>query len=125
MADLILNSVTYSGSPTNTANPQRPVDIDHDIIKIGRLIEAADGSTSWVHRAFKNKFTINWGSKANQTTRDAVAALYLLTTTFSITYTNGSTYTVLTVGEDTYTEKVTSDRANAYKYDLTITLREA
>lgn len=125
MADLIIAGTTYSGSPTNTANPQRPVDIDHEVIKVGRLLEAADGSTSWVQRAYKNKFTINWGKKANLTTRTAVIALYLTSTTFSYTHFDGGVYTVLTVGDDTFLEKVTSNPANAYKFDLVIVLREA
>ena len=125
MADLVMNGTTYSGSPTNTSNPQRPVGVDHKIVKVGRLIEAADGSTSWVHRGVKNIFTISWGEWANQTTRDAVVALYLLTTTFTYTHTNGSSYTVLTVGDDEFTEAIRTNSANAYKYDLKIVLREA
>jgi hypothetical protein len=125
MADYIIAGTTYSGSPTNTSNPQRPdMDAVRTVEKIGRLIRAADGSTSWVHRGFKRMWKIGW-TKANQTTQTAVQTLYLTTTTFSFTDITGASYTVLTAGEDEYDEGISTNRANAYLYNLTLVLREA
>lgn len=123
MSDLILNGTTYSGSPTNTANPQRPSTYTPRVKKIGTLLEGADGSLAWVHRAVKREWTIGW-RKANQTTQTAVLALRVLTTTFAFVDHLGVSRTVMTVGDDAYEEDVTTDRANAYKYDLELILRE-
>ncbi len=123
MSDLIINGTTYSGSPTNTGAPQRPSTYNRKRNKIGRLFKAANGAVAWVHRGFKDEWTIGW-EKANTTTAGAVLALYNLTTSFAFVDINGNSHTVVTVGDDQYSEDVTSNRSNAYLYDLQIVLRQ-
>lgn len=124
MADLILNGTTYSGSPTNTSNPQRPSTYRPKNLKKGRLLEGANGALTWVQRGVKWQWTIGW-KRANQTTQTAVLALRNLTTSFTFVNHLGVSYTVITVGDDDHEEDVVTDRANAYKYDLELVLREA
>lgn len=123
MADIIINGTTYSGSPTNTSNPQRPNTIERTIEKIGRMIRAADGTTTWVHRGFKHKWVIKW-EKANAVTEVAVTAIIATTGSFSFTDISGVAYTVVVVGDDEYKEGITSNRSNAYLYDMELVLRE-
>jgi hypothetical protein len=123
MADLIIGAYTFSGSPTNTANPQRPSTYVPSYKKIGRLVTGMDGSLTWVHRGLKNMWTIGW-KKANPTTAVAVHLLFNLTTPFTFISHSGVSYTVITVGDDPYDENVTTNRANGYLYDIEIVLRE-
>jgi hypothetical protein len=125
MADLIINSITYSGSPTSTANPQRPLTLMRRRIKIGKLMTGADGSLAWVRRGEKWEWELDWGERANQTTETAVLAVRNLTTTFPFVDHLGASFTALCVGDDSYEETVTTDKANAYKYALKLTIREA
>jgi hypothetical protein len=124
MADITLNSIVYSGSPTNTANPQRPLKIVRRRIKVGKLLTNANGGLTWVHRAFKWEFDLDWGERANQVTETAVLAVRNLTTTTTYVDQAGASFTVIGVGDDSYEETITTDKANAYKYALKLTLRE-
>ena len=123
MADFIVNGVTYSGSPTNTANPQRPNSATRKIRKIGRTLTAVNGQTNYVHRALKYTWTLRW-EKANQTTETAVALVRALTGTFSLTDHFGNSYTVVNVDEDELEEEITTNRSNAYLYNLELVLRQ-
>jgi chloramphenicol O-acetyltransferase len=123
MADLIIDGTTYSGSPTNTANPQRPLELTRTRRKIGRVLEAADGTTNYLHRGFKFTFTLKW-PKANTVTQAAVFAIRAKTTSFAYVDFNAASYTVLNVSDDEYEEVVSTDKANNYKFDLTLILRE-
>lgn len=124
MADLIINSVTYSGSPVDTSHPQRPKGYKRRRKRIGRTVEGAEGSTSWVHRGFKWEWELSW-PKANATTQAAVLAIRNLSATFPLVDHAGASFTAIVVGDDGYEEDITTDRANAYKYGLTLTMREA
>jgi len=129
MADIALNGTTYSGSPTNTANPQRPDNggVKRTVRKVGRTIEAADGSTSVVLRAgtsLKRAWEITW-TRANPTTLTALAAVFALTTTFTYVDTDGASYTVLCTTDDTFDLSIFTNTANAYQYDVTLKLKEA
>lgn len=123
MADFIINAVTYSGSPTDTSHPQRPNSATWEIEKIGRTLRAVSGQTNYVHRAIKFVWTLRW-EKANQTTQTAVAAVRSLTGTFSLTDHLGNSYTVVNVEGDSLTQGITTNRANAYLYDLELVLRQ-
>lgn len=123
MADLIADTYTFSGNPNSTANPFRPSSYKRTRIKVGKLLVGRDGTLNWMHRGFKWQFEIGW-EKANQTTETAVLALRNKTASFTFTDYNGTSYTVMTVGDDTYTEDVTTDKANTYKFGLTLTLRQ-
>lgn len=125
MADVIINGTTYSGSPNTPGTPARPLSIERVYRKIGRLVEAADGSTSWVHRGLKWTFTITWGPRASVATKTAVRAIRALTTTFSYTDEEGTVFTVLNVGDDEYKELVKTNSANVYQYELALILRQA
>jgi hypothetical protein len=124
MADLIIDGTTYNGRPTAPANPYRPSSLKRSRLKIGKLLIAADGTPTWMHRGFKWQWEIGW-EKASQVTEAAVLALRNKTTTFALTDYNGTTYTVLTAGDDTHEEDITTDSANTYLFGLAITLREA
>lgn len=125
MANYIIDGTTYSGTPTNPANPYKPKQpAKRERVKVGTLHVAANGTPTWIHRGFKWVFTLEW-EKASLTTRTATLALCNKTTTFSFTDLDGTVYTVFTAGEDDYEEAITTDAANTYKYDLTIVLREA
>lgn len=124
MADLIINGTTYSGSPIDTSHPQRPaMPLQRRVLKIGRLFKAKNGALTWVHRAIKHEWTVGW-DRANPTTQAAVLALRNLTTTFAFVDVDGVSYTVITTGDDTYEEGITSSKSNAYRYDLSLVLRE-
>lgn len=123
MADFIINGTTYSGSPANTANPQRPNSVTVRTIKVGRTLVAVNGTTNYVHRAIKYIWTLRW-EKANQTTETAVNAVRALTGTFSITDHKGGSYTAVNVDEDDLEAEVTTNRANAYLYSLELVLRQ-
>ncbi len=123
MADLVINGTTYSGSPTNTANPQRPNELRRKRRKYGRTLEAADGTTTLLYRATKLTFTITW-NKANQVTQTAVRTIRDLSTAFSFTSFDGVVYTVVTATDDEYEETIVTDKANNYQFDLTLILRE-
>lgn len=119
MADIVLNGTTYDGSPGRPSKISGP-----DIRKIGRLLEAANGTPHWMHRAHKRTWSIEWET-ANEATRAAVRALRLLTTTFAFVDQFGASYTVLCTGDDDYREETTfTDAANNIYYDLTLTMRE-
>lgn len=123
MADLIIDGTTYSGTPTSTSNPFRPGSFKRTRLKIGRLLVGKDGTLNWMHRGFKWVFAIGW-ERANQTTETAVLALRNKTSTFTFVDYDGTSYTVMTVGDDTYDEQVTTSVANAYRFDLTLVLRQ-
>jgi hypothetical protein len=124
MADIGLNGTTYSGTPLAPTNPYRPSKISDPITKIGRLLEAANGTPHWMHRAHKRAWTIEW-EKAHVTTHNAVQALRLLTTTFPFVDQFGGSYTVLCTGEDEYNSATAfTDAANNIYYNLTLTVRE-
>lgn len=123
MADLIIAGTTYSGNPNNTSNPFRPIHYSRKRIKVGRLFTAKDGTTIWLHRGFKWVFEIGW-EKANATTAAAVLARRNATASFAFVDYDGTSYTVVTVGDDDYQEDITTSMANAYRFDLTLTLRQ-
>jgi hypothetical protein len=125
MANIVIDGVTYSGTPSAPTNPYKPVEITRKLKKIGRLLEAADGSTSWVHRGFKWEFHIVWDKRSHGVTYNAVVALYAKTTTFSYTDTDGSSYTVLTAGDEPFEVPISTNAANVYSYGVQIVLREA
>lgn len=123
-SDLIINGTTYSGTPASPANPYRPMAIEVSVEKIGKVIVAANGNRTWVHQSIKRTWTISW-EKASETTRAALRALHLLTTTFTFTDQFGTSYTVQTEADDLKENTAHSDRANAYFYDLTLIVRQA
>lgn len=125
MGNVVIAGTTYSGTPLTPATPAKPISIERELRKIGRMLEAADGSTSWVHRGTKWTFTISWGPRASVATKTAVRAVRNLTTTFTYTDEEGTSYTVLNVGDDTYSEKVYTDATNIYQYELSLILRQA
>jgi hypothetical protein len=126
MADLIINGTAYSGSPTNTANPQRPDSggVERTTIKIGKMLTAADGSITEMLRGTKRQWKIKW-THANATTMTALIAIFALTTTFTFTDVNAVSYTVVCVTDDPFAASIFTDRTNAYLYDVELTLREA
>ena len=127
MADFIINGTTYSGSPIDTSHPQRPSGLKRTTTKIGRTFTAANGDTSFVARGsgiVKHKWVLSW-EKANATTQAALKALYALTTTFAFVDQDGTSYTVLCTGDDPFDEDISSNRANAYLYNVDFTLKEA
>lgn len=124
MADLIINGTTYSGTPINTANPQRPDSLKRRRIKVGTLIKNANGGLTWVHRGFKNEWTITW-KRANEVTQVAVIAVWNLTASFPFVDVTTTSYTAITVGDDPYEEDITTNRVNAYRYGLELVIREA
>jgi hypothetical protein len=125
MSDIILNGTTYSGTPNSPGTPAKPTSIERELRKFGRLLEAADGSTSWVRRSEKWKFRIVWGPRASVATKTAVRAIRNLTTTFTYVDEEGVSFTVLNVGDDEYTEVVKTDKSNTYQYELELILRQA
>lgn len=126
MADYTLNGTVYSGTPNDTSHPQRPNGARRTTTKIGRLFTAANGDTSFVNRGSgirKWQFTLHW-EKANSVTQAALSALYAVTTTFTFVDLDGTSYTVLCVGDDPFEEGI-SPIKSAYAYDVDFTMREA
>lgn len=124
MSDIVLDGTTYSGTPATPGTPARPIAIERELLKIGREIVAADGSTSWVHRGLKWVWTIRWGPRASGATESAVSLLRQKTTTFSFTDVNSVAYTVLTSGEDSFREIIKTDKTNTYQYELELILKQ-
>jgi len=124
MSNVIINAVTYDGTPTAPTNPYKPNKITRPIEKIGTLHRAADGTTTWIHRGIKRVWALEW-DRASPTTETALAAVRALTTTFSFTDVNAVAYTVVNVGDDPHDSEITTDRNNNYRYSVTLTLREA
>lgn len=123
MADFIIAGTTYSGNPNSTATPFRPSGYERELVKVGRLFTGKDGTLTWLHRGFKWRFKLGW-EKANATTEAAVLARRSATASFSFTDYDGAVYTVITVGEDDYTEQIRTNKANAYQFDLELVLRQ-
>jgi hypothetical protein len=126
MADIILNGTTYNGSPTNTANPQRPDNggVERTTIKVGKMLTAADGSVTELLRGTKHAWKIKW-THANATTMTALSVIFALTTTFPFTDVNAVAYTVLCVTDDPFIASIFTDKGNNYLYDVELVLREA
>lgn len=123
MADFIIDGTTFSGTPTSTSNPFKPNGYGRDRLKIGKLLIGKDGTVNWMHRGFKWIFTLGW-ERANQTTETAVLALRNKTSTFTFVDYNGTSYTVMTVGDDQFSEEIMTNIANAYLFDLSLVLRQ-
>jgi hypothetical protein len=126
MPDLIINSITYSGTPTSPAQPFR-IDADGGIEREtigGVLLEAADNTANLMLRAFKSKWTLKW-SKCNNTTRAAVRALSVLTTTLPFTDQLGVAYTCIVVPGSFRETTAANQPTNAILYNVSIALREA
>lgn len=124
MANISLNGVVFSGTPAAPATPFKPTKIDGGPRKIGREIEAADGTPYWMQRAQKRRWTISW-AMAHEATRAALEAIFLLATTFPYVDQRGTSYTVQCHAED-YTETTAfTDAANTIYYQIDLTLRQA
>src|SRR6266540_3868116 len=94
-ANLIINAVTYSGTPNGSGNQSawKPSGYIPRQRKIGTTLEAADGTQNRVERSVtKREWEITW-EKTNNATRLTLATLAALYTSFSMTDYDGNTYT--------------------------------
>lgn len=123
MADIILNGGTFSGAPGENGTPSRPSSINVKIRKIGAVREAVSGSRTFVHRGFKNEWSIAWDD-VTETTRLAVAIVASAIGTFTFTDTAGSNYTVHLENEDHEQETIYADADGNQHYRCALTLRE-
>ncbi|MCC7267060.1 MAG: hypothetical protein IT546_06930 [Caulobacteraceae bacterium] len=82
MAAITLNGTTFY-----------PSDIEEEADKIGRELEAADGSRRFVHRANKRAWSIAF-DRVPLATLTALRTIYGLTTTFAFVDENANAYTV-------------------------------
>lgn len=109
-----LNSVSFAGLVTDAENVRRaPQKITPKPYKVGKALVSPVGARTWVHRAQKNDWLLEW-EKVPETTRAAVKAIFDLTTTFSVTLLGG-TYTVQCEEED-YSEEQTDVLPDGTRY---------
>jgi hypothetical protein len=131
-SDLIMNGVTYDGTPSaNPTHPRKPTGLTRKEEKIGRVLVAANGARTWVQRVDgssnpirKRTWEIAW-DKANETTRAALRTLNALATTWTFVDQLGTSYTVQTEAEDYEEEYAMTDSANNLYYRCKLTVREA
>lgn len=124
-SDLVLNGTTYNGTPSSLSNPWKPDGFDLEVAKIGVSLVADDGTRRFVTRSTsKRTWKITW-SRANETTRAAVRALHLLTTTWTMVDPLGVSYTVQTEQDDYSEDYAMTTLANALRWKLELTVREA
>lgn len=123
MANIVINGLTYNGTPAAPTNPFRPSGVDADVLKIGRSLEGKDGTANEMVRTHKLLWKITW-EKTNEATRVALRAAWAAGT-FSFTDEHGATYTVVCRTADTFTEAFAfTDAANANYYNITLVLRQ-
>lgn len=125
MADIIINSVTYDGTPVSPTNPFR-VDADGGIqveVLGAKLLEAADQTANLMVRGFKHQWALKW-SKCNAATSAAVRAVAELTTTFPFQDQLGGSYTCIAVPGSYRSSSAFNTAANAILYNVEIGIRE-
>ena len=119
MPAIILNGNTYD----NTTYA-RPISVTEKLIKVGPSIVAANGARTFVHRATKREWQIEWGGVLDAT-RGTVASTHALSTTWTFVDEHGTSYTVQTEEGDYESTTAFADHAGTQYYDVSLTLREA
>lgn len=122
-SDISLNGTVFSGNPNNAA-PWRPSAIEEVIDKAGVVIVAENGNRTLVQRAIKRGWSIHWKA-TNETTRAALAALAVLATAFTYSDEHGTSYTVQIEPGDHQCATAYSNTANAFFYNIDLTIHEA
>lgn len=124
-SNLIINGVTYSGTPLAPGTPFKPSTFEMTDTKIGKVQINANGGRTFIARSVqKRTWTIGW-PLVNETTRAALRTLAELNTTFSFTDQLGVARTCQVENDDYSEEWVMSDVANVAWYACKITIREA
>jgi hypothetical protein len=124
-ANLIINGVTYSGTPLATGTPFKPSSFRMTDTKIGRTVVNANGGRTFVARSVqKRTWSIGW-ALANDTTRAALRTLAELATTFPFVDQLGVSRSCQVEADDYSEEWLMSDTANVAWYACTLTIREA
>lgn len=114
-----------SGSITLNGTTFHPSPFQVDVTKIGVSLVAASGKRRFVHRLsgatpiYKRVWNLPF-ENVSETVRAAVAAIYALTTTFTLIDEHGTSYTVQ-CEDGGYTEQVNTVVSNTeLTYDLTL-----
>lgn len=110
--------VTINGTQFNPSN------ISRDVEKRGTVLEMASGKTRYFHRAHKSKWTLTWNN-VREDYVTTIRALYLLTTSFTYTDEESTSYTVLCTPGGFRTEldagSVSLTGTKYYTVELTLT----
>ena len=96
MGYLVINGTTFNGKPdgTGTAAAWDPTGYKETPQKIGKTLEAADGTRNRVERATtKRIFDLEW-NPCTYATMQTLRTIALLTTTFTFVDFGGTSYTV-------------------------------
>lgn len=116
MATISLNGTSFT-----------PSGVDETREKIGSAIQAANGARRFAHRAHKRTWTLTW-THVTATVRDAVRAIYALTTTFAYVDENANSVTCLCLpgGFQSSVSAITYEGgALTLRYTVTLTVSEA
>lgn len=125
MANLIINAITFSGTPDGAGNQSawKPTGYQVSQEKIGQTLVSANGSRTRVERnAVKRTWRVRW-EKTNTATKDTLKTIAALMTTFSFSDDAGATWTVQV--EDAFApEWQTTDAAGANYWNGELTLKQ-
>lgn len=100
-----------------------PSTIEENRRRIGLLIEAANGSRRFAHRAFKSTWKITW-NRVLAADRDSIKALAETVSTTVFVSDEGVSYNVF-IDEDAFTSDVESIGSDGtLYYNVTLNLRE-
>lgn len=122
MSNIVLNGVTYSGSPAG-GSPWKPESIEEKITKIGTVIVSENGTRTMIQRAIKREWQIKW--TAPEATRASLAALAIFSSSFIYIDEHGVSYTVQMEEGDHQSSTAFVDGSNIQYYTIQITIREA
>ena len=125
MANLIINSVTFSGTPDGAGNQSawKPTGYQVGQEKIGQTLVSANGSRTRVERnVVKRTWQVRW-EMTNTATKDTLKTIAALMTTFAFSDDAGNSWTVQV--EDAFEpEWRTTDPAGANYWTCTLTLTQ-
>lgn len=125
MANLVINSVTFSGTPDGAGNQSawKPTGYTPSLEKIGQTLVAADGTRNRVERnVVKRVWTIRW-ERCNTATKDTLKSIAALMTTFTFVDDAGTSSTVQV--EDAFEPAwVTTDVGGNNYWDCALTLKQ-
>lgn len=124
MADLVMNSVTFSGLPNGTGNQSgwQPTGYVPKEIKVGTVLIAADGTRNRVERnVIKRIWEISWDG-TNTATMQTLRTIQRLMTTFTLVDIEGNSFTVQCEDEEFAPEFAWIDPAGNRYWDVTLTV---
>ncbi len=124
MPSVTIAGTAFSQTPATASGAAwAPSKVELEVRKVGSLLEAANGSLTYNHRAHKHRFTLSW-DKCSAQTRAALLTQYKTTASFAYTHTDGNAYTVICPPDGFKDGTALASLGGLLYYDVTLQLWE-